>query len=946
MKKSTILTSRACVWALMTGLTAVQAPAMAQTQAQASSAQVRAYDIPAQDLNRALLDFAQSSELQLVYDADWVRGRRSGALKGRYTPAQALERLLDGTGIGYSLSGGRVVLNRAGTGGSLTLGTIRVEGAGGVGEAGDKAPAAYVQGDGVNIGVSTISREAIEARQPGNGDVNQVLKILPHVYFSNNEGTATREDIQDLRPSALSISGGQPYENSFILDGVAANSRIDTVTILATSTAAAHYDNTAGASAETLWVDSSLVDSLVVHDSNVSARYGAFTGGVVEINTRAPRLDYGASLHISCTNNSLVSFKIDARTREALGDNVPAEPDYEKCRKGVSVDLPINERLRVLAGYSQSTAEVTYYKNANYGGGPYGLKSESENILLKLEADLPRDLLLTAQYSYTPYEQEYEGNNLIDAKVHTKGGGKSGKLGLKNTAGDTRWTLDLTYAKSDTSREAPGVFYSWPTAIIGDLCASTSCSVGGWGDIEQYTTDINLKGTFTRPVGPGAVSGGFDFGHTEVSKSRKEDHASYRLYTSTALDQPDFRRQYFVGSSILCANDDPICVPGVGLLNNRQVYPAYGVKVKTDSYALWGEYDFTHGNLDIRAGLRYDRESVLDNDNFAPRLTVSYGFPWAKVTFGANRYYHQSFLGYAVQSATSRTLVYRRTTSQVEGGRLANDWFLYSVSTGYTYDGVALRTPYSDELTLGLTRTLLGGDARVKFISRRYKDQVTRAETDEKATYVDELGNTLTYNIRVPANGGKSEYDGVSLEWARNFGRHTISLSGNWAETKTNIDIGDAYMDYSGDYSYDGDLVYYEGEVRPLLAVIAENGRLDFASPGLANANWSAHWFGGRLKTNLNARWRASFDQIEDTGVNVRIDGVSYDEYAVVHYDDSVSFNGGLDAEIVRRGSNVVSIEVRGTNLLDTLPKITGSTSSSQPYRFGRSFWVGLKYRY
>lgn len=935
MKNTTLkhLTSGACVWALIAGGMMV-APALAQTSTATET--VQAYNLPAQDLNQALLQFAQSAGLQLFYDNSLVDGRRSAALKGNYTPRQALAKLLAGTGLSYTISGNTVRLNPIqAEGGDLNLGTIRVQGDGVAGEAGESgAPLAYEMGDAIDTGTSLMTREAIEARQNGNGDVNQTLKILPHVFFSTNEGSATADDIQDLRPSEISIAGSQPYENSFILDGVAANTRLDTVSVNANNPA--HYDNTSGASAETLWVDSSLVEAVTVRDSNVSARYGGFTGGVVEIDTRAPKRDYGATLYRSCTSDALVHFRIDPKTRAALGNNVPAQPDYTKCRMGVSLDLPVSERLRLMVGASRQEANMTYYKEARFGGQPYGLKSESRNLLVKAEADLPKGMTLAAQYSYTPYTQEYSRDNALNDLILTSGGGKSGKIDLRGVAGDANWQITLTHARSDSGRKAPPVNFAWPVTVIGtSLCTSGNCSMGGFGDIEQSQDDTTLKGRWSQPLWNGQLDSGFEFSYVKVNKVRPQENVSYSTATGTS-----------VGALVTCAAGDPACLEGKGVLTSKLVYSPYDITVDVRNRSAWAEYSQTSGALTVRAGLRYDRESVLDNDNFAPRFSASYAFPWLTATFGANRYYHQSFLGYAIQGATARTLVYRRTVSRVNGKYLAGDWSLYSISSGTIYDGVALKTPYSDELTLALSRKVLGGQGRLKLISRDYEDQVTRSTTLLSRPYTKADGTTATYNVYVPENGGESTYRGVSIEWGRSFGRHTVTFSGNFAETKTNINASSAYMAVSEDTGVEEDMVYYQGQVRTLLDVMAENQRLDFAAPGLANIDWSARWFDGRLRTNLNARWRDAFDQLEDTGANITVSGQSYDVYDIVHYDDTVSVNGGFDAEIVRRGRNVVTLEVKGTNLLDTLPRITGNTSTSQPYRFGRSFWVGVKYKY
>ncbi|MEW6436165.1 MAG: STN domain-containing protein [Pseudomonadota bacterium] len=58
-----------------------------------------AFDIPSQPLVAAIERYSIISSLQVIYDASLATGRRSTAIKGEYTAAAALSRLLSGTGL-------------------------------------------------------------------------------------------------------------------------------------------------------------------------------------------------------------------------------------------------------------------------------------------------------------------------------------------------------------------------------------------------------------------------------------------------------------------------------------------------------------------------------------------------------------------------------------------------------------------------------------------------------------------------------------------------------------------------------------------------------------------------------------------------------------------------------------------------------------------------------
>ncbi|MGC4097114.1 MAG: TonB-dependent receptor [Nitrospira sp.] len=67
------------------------------------------FNIHAQDLNSAILTFADRSGVQVFYDADRMTGLRTKGVTGHYTWQEALRTLLEGTGMGYRMTGEKTV---------------------------------------------------------------------------------------------------------------------------------------------------------------------------------------------------------------------------------------------------------------------------------------------------------------------------------------------------------------------------------------------------------------------------------------------------------------------------------------------------------------------------------------------------------------------------------------------------------------------------------------------------------------------------------------------------------------------------------------------------------------------------------------------------------------------------------------------------------------------
>ncbi|TBR27921.1 MAG: TonB-dependent receptor [Reyranella sp.] len=112
----------------------LQASAQDTSAPQLAQTQPRAFNIPAQPLESALLAFGQQSGRQIVSHGDLVKGLSSPGVRGMLSIEAALQQLLAGTGLTYSTSGGAVSLQRAGQGaglppGALQLDPVQVQGA-------------------------------------------------------------------------------------------------------------------------------------------------------------------------------------------------------------------------------------------------------------------------------------------------------------------------------------------------------------------------------------------------------------------------------------------------------------------------------------------------------------------------------------------------------------------------------------------------------------------------------------------------------------------------------------------------------------------------------------------------------------------------------------------------------------------------------------------------
>lgn len=121
--------SRATLGVALMATTAIAGAATASPAAAQVASADRRFEIPAQPLPQALMIFGRQSGLQVTAQGDLTKGLNSATVSGQFAPAEALSRLLVGTGLTYRFVGATgVQLERAPQArGAINLGPVRVE---------------------------------------------------------------------------------------------------------------------------------------------------------------------------------------------------------------------------------------------------------------------------------------------------------------------------------------------------------------------------------------------------------------------------------------------------------------------------------------------------------------------------------------------------------------------------------------------------------------------------------------------------------------------------------------------------------------------------------------------------------------------------------------------------------------------------------------------------
>jgi hypothetical protein len=773
----------------------------------------------------------------------------------------------------------------------------------------------------------TLSREKLDLLPSKNGSINEALGVLPGVQLG--EFHRTSDNAGEILPPNLSISGGRTYENNFTTDGFSNNSLLDPT-----------YDNIDNTSnvpghPQQSFLHPSLVENVTVFRSNVPARYGSFTGGVVDIETRDPSGVFGGEVSVRHTRSEWTKFH-ESRDREEEYDNPIAggvQPEFDKYDGSLLLDVPITEDTGLLASYSLIHSKIPYYQievpeNTINKQDQY---RSIENFFLKAVTHFNADTNLSITGTYAPYEADYFRDEVVNSDYTLENHAYSLVTNLEHRTNSATIEFGLGHARSSNSREAPNLYYNWqvteskPWGEITDAGKKFQYSKeGGFGDIEkeQESLSANIHITLD-PMGHETVQHNVSFGlsHERINGSfdRTEEATNYTLASK---------------------NDAVICEAGaIDCINNEQfmwvktVYPEDNAEITIKFYDAYLEDRIEVGQLTLRPGLRISSENFQDNTNLAPRLAAGYDlFDDGKtnVYAGFNRYYGKTLMTNALEEQKDPFTIWRRSTKLVNNK--PQEWQERVRSSIAAKQLSDLNTPYSDEITVGLNHDLFGGMLDINYLERDGEDQL--------ASKLLEKDPDTGYIYTEWTDDGESTHQSASISWERSWRNHYLLLGATWQETETsNSDYGE--VTEKVDERFDGyfDPVWY----RNSLVDRSDLPRPDFNREVVSNLVYSVRLPFDFTFTNAT-RYRSGYKALEDTGEDKDLpSGLSYDIYEEVKQPESWIFDWSLQWEKVFRNTHSIAVRADLNNVFNQ--KVLAG-NSDDIYELGRQFWFGMTYTF
>jgi hypothetical protein len=779
-----------------------------------------------------------------------------------------------------------------------------------------------------DMGRTDIPREFIKNMPKGNGNITDLLTIVPGVQFG--EGYRSVDSAAEISPAEISISGGKPYDNLFIIDGISNSSQLDP--------AAESSDwGGAGGHSQKFFISSWLVEDVSVFDTDISAEYDGFAGGVVKVTTKRPAQKFGGNLAYRTTQSRWTHFYIEESDSLFLNQEGKAEePDFIKNSYSAALNIPITDKTALILNYERrdSTISKEYFKNWR---NEYLL---AETYLLKASHNIDGNSYLDASASYAPYVEELFKTRVKDSDYTERGGGFFGAVEYNRENDSGKFTLHTDYSFSENSSAAPKDFKEWiatkskPWGVEAPIIRDDGSidfgknisEEGGYGDIDKWEKKFtaNLRHEFEHAAfaGEHKLRYGLDYALLSGRYNRKETSYHY----SRAVEYTD----------VLCNGDLETCVLGEQYFSGRTVYPQSDVQVSVNTYSAFVEETWGFSRLLLRAGLRATNDDYMDNLDIAPRSQLQWDIFGNKntiVSVGYNRYYTAALLANKLREGRKPWYEERRWTYH----NTIQEWAFTDAVTQTTYNFKSLNTPYDDEYAAGIDQALFGGNINIKYVLRESRDEFAMNITQKP-------DGTYFYSLN---NRGWGRYQSASVKWFRKWKNHYVMINGGWTESTSS----DANYNNMTSLEETMEDVFFDGR----LVKRGELPKANFSRPIIINLAYTGHFF-DHLLLGTNIKFRGEYDSVE-SGNAISIihppnpltgeeEHESIETYYSVHYDNAFLVDCTLAWEQKLPWGDSVTVTLEVANLLDAKNRVRGEVNGFDTYELGRQFWAGIAYEF
>lgn len=796
------------------------------------------------------------------------------------------------------------------------------------------------------IGRSVYTKEDLQKTPNSSKSITDFLKVNPNVQFSNDQLAASQQ--ADLKPNEISIHGAQSYQNKFIINGVSNTNTLDP-----NGSGTGNYGAISGGS-QGVALNTDLLCNLEVLDSNISAKYSGFTGGVIQADTCTPTTPIGqihGSVTYDYTSSDWSSYYLttDADknlfegestqsnqkdyTRQGLSTNI-----YGKLSEQLGFDLYASQRQSVIpVKTGLESQKIIDQKKSNTNIGATAFIDPDTSTSMKLGFTLGK--LESNNYAENRRNSHNTINN--DSALFF--------AELSKTLDTVKITQKLNYQKIDNARVTDqNDSINWLYAAGSKDWNKTSKVMEGGSsasiNLKQSTFTYELDAIFNQyMIGSTKhhISGGLGYSRDEVKWQRPKDFTTYYGTTSgTATNLVDLKGKK-------CQANDPLCDEAITAQFLNPKLPTIfqgqyfngGTRYKAGNFeGLYGqafvyvEDDIHWKNFKARFGIRTDYDEPNSNLNIAPRTRFSYkpyNSDLLEFTTGWSRYYSApTYITDLHQELLSLDFKIKRTDQNAPWTESIN----YNVAGTRKSD---LKTPYADEFIFGIGSQYKNTNIALKWVNRQYKDEISRNRTDIS------VGGGFNRSFEFGNSGyGKNDTITLNIDTISPLqfkgSNHHFGLAVNYSETFRGT------PDYSEDYnetdmmkliSFNGDIIYY-----------ADRPATNFNQPFTARGSWDINFDHIPVSISNFLSYKDSYKQVLTSTNKVIYEGEKIDTYTLQEVKPRFTWDirSTYDLKLSKNSSAIFGLTINNLTNRNNL-YVSGSKLYSE---IGRQFVADVTFKF
>jgi|GEM_PF-1841892 len=892
-----------------------------------SSVYAQSFSVTSQSLEEAIQSIATQAKMPYMADGKLLKGKKVPTFSNVETLKEALRKVLEGSGLEAVIENETIMIQP-----KVQVASTHMNDT----DAVVLKPISISSTPQSTVATTVIDSTYIQSAPTANHTITDLFRGKSYVQFDQSSlSSATGGEIT---PPKVSIFGSKHYENNFMLNGVSNNNDLNPA---GSELGSSDMSGQPSGEAQSLFIDTTLVESVTMHTENVSSEYGDFLGGVVDAKLKdASKDEWHGSLSARYTEDSWARFHLTEDEREEAETTTTAklQPEFKKKDYSLSLHGPISEHLGLMVSYAKKESEiplVTNYVVPDGNGGwtrdKLNQYRESENFLVKLNTVDYDNFRANLTAIYAPYTQSKFIPNFKDSDYDIKGGGYTLIYEMENDLSFGKWKNTLSYQMNEISRDSSSnINYGWRNSYAGanldwkNSTTSTTSSEGGFDDYEQKKQTYAWKSVldvvpFKTSALEHAIKVGYEAKYAIVSAER-EGYTSYAVANAKA------------DTSVVGDKEDGI-LTGSQYFTRKVTGMAQEREVDYASYAAFLEDSIKIERFTIRPGIRVSTETVTKNIDPAWRMFVNadvFHNNVLNIYGGSNRYYGGQILSYATHMPI-KTYSSTRTSATAA-------WVDGAVSNAVPYGLGDLKTPYSDEYNVGTSLNVYDTLFSVDYVNRSYKDQIRSKTISTGPTY------------REYTNEGESSYWGVTFAVSKEYdlgslGKHASKFSATRSFSKSNsFDPLSAFTD-NEETSRSNTHITYNGRLTP----VEDAPATDFNRPWVIAYTHVAEPYDWLNLTGVLRYQTASKGMLTDGSGLVDPQGVLTNAYVDVDY--KATFNVDLSTAITKKingqkfifGVDILNLFNRKN---DATTGYASSSTSTVTYTMGRQFYANVRYEF